>query len=301
LVDDNIVSNNTVGYNSLYGILLDTSRNTTISYNTIFKTNSGGISLWGAEHNTIAQNVVFNNVKEGIMIDESSKDNFMRFNDFLGNNVGKSQASDNGTNNIFKNNYWSDWTGTGMYPIDGTKGNQDSSPLPNPYHLSAPVITAPTSTTLKDKVTIQWTISSDSFGHSITYTVYYSKDDGKSWIALASGLTVLTYTWDVTSLYHGIKVLLKIQSTDNIGFSSSSVLDTSFSIDNPGLISTSPTTPPLTTPPPTTSKSTTTEPTSSTGKSKTTTSITPGFTTLLLLATLSPLLLRKKLRQREKD
>ena len=298
LADDNIVNNNTVGNNSLYGILLDTSKNTTISYNTIFKTNSGGIHLWGAENNTIAQNIIFNNVKDGIMIHESSKENFIKYNDFLGNNVGKPQASDNGTNNIFKDNYWSDWTGTGMYPIDGTKGNQDSSPLKNPYHLSAPVITAPTSTTLADKVTIQWTVSSDSFGHSITYTVYYSKDGGKSWIALASGLTVLTYTWDVTSLYHGTKVLLKIQSTDNIGFSSFSVLDTSFSIDNPGLISSSPTTPPLTTPPPpTTSKSTTTEPTASTSKSKTTTTITPGFTTLLLLATLIPLLLRRKLRQ----
>ena len=70
---------------------------------------------------------------------------------------------------------------------------------------------------------IKWTASTDDFGHSITYSVYYSTDNGDSWITLASGLTALTFTWDITSLYDGTIVLLKVQSTDNVGFSSYSV------------------------------------------------------------------------------
>ena len=68
-------------------------------------------------------------------------------------------------------------------------------------------------------------------------------------------------------------------NTDNIGFQSASISD-EFNIDNPGLISTAPTTPPDT---------------ESTATSEST--ITPGFSTLLLLTSLIPLLLKRKRRQ----
>jgi uncharacterized repeat protein (TIGR01451 family) len=39
------------------------------------------------------------------------------------------QAWDNGTNNSWIGNYWSDWNGTEPYPINGSAGSEDSSPL----------------------------------------------------------------------------------------------------------------------------------------------------------------------------
>ncbi len=39
------------------------------------------------------------------------------------------QAWDNGANNSWYGNYYSDWNGTGSYPINGSAGSEDSNPL----------------------------------------------------------------------------------------------------------------------------------------------------------------------------
>ncbi|UCE13131.1 MAG: right-handed parallel beta-helix repeat-containing protein [Candidatus Heimdallarchaeota archaeon] len=234
LTYDNMVCNNRVGNNSLYGITLEASENTTISNNIVFKTNLHGIHLWGAENNTIAQNIIFDNLKDGIITDELSKYNFVQFNDFSRNNAEGSQAVDNGSNNVFAHNYWSDWTGTGTYLIDGTTENQDSSPLTNPYHLLAPVITSPThdSSTLSNNVTIQWTSSIDTFGHSLTYSLFYSTEEGINWTMLASGLTSTNYTFDTTTIVDRTNISFKIHTIDSVGFVTKSVSTETFLIVN---------------------------------------------------------------------
>jgi parallel beta-helix repeat protein len=204
--NNNILSNNSVGKNVNQGITINwNSRNNTITNNTVFNSIECGVLVEDSENNSISHNIFLSNQKYGIIIQESSNDTKIQFNEFTGNNIGGSQAVDNGSNNDFSFNYWSDWTGTGSYAIDGTAGNEDLSPLTNSNHLSEPVITYPTSDTLplKNSVTIQWTASSDSWGHQITHLVYYSADGGTTWTVLDTVLIKTNYEWDTTTVPDG--------------------------------------------------------------------------------------------------
>jgi nitrous oxidase accessory protein NosD len=68
----------------------------------------------------------------------SSQTNTILRNVFINNNEGSTQALDDGLNNIFAFNYWSDWTTPDInkdfivdqaYVIDGSANNQDANPL----------------------------------------------------------------------------------------------------------------------------------------------------------------------------
>ena len=68
-----------------------------------------------------------------------AKSNTIYLNSFFNNNkYGISQASDNGTSNYWyyseleTGNYWSDWNGTGSYPIAGSANAVDIYPLREP-------------------------------------------------------------------------------------------------------------------------------------------------------------------------
>ncbi|MFX0181582.1 MAG: BMP family ABC transporter substrate-binding protein [Candidatus Hodarchaeota archaeon] len=246
--DEITVENNIISFNDWDSINLLNSQNSVISNNTIHDSPSSGILFENSDHNIISHNLIFNHGSSGVRfvpwsgeINPQSEYNTVEFNDFLNNNLG---ATDDCSNNDFDQNYWSDWTGSGSYSISGSAGNRDLSPLKNPYHLSEPTITEPTSSTkiLKDSVNIQWITSTDTFGHSITYSVFYSTDDGTTWNQITSGLTGTSYNWDLSGIFNGTEVLLKIAAEDSLGFLSVSVSDSTFLIENPELVSTTTTT-----------------------------------------------------------
>ena len=237
--DNNIIERNIVYGNNANGISFSNSNNNKISSNTVNNNSPRGIPITNSKSNIFSNNVIFENAEWGISFESGADDNIVQFNDFSRNSGGNPpQILDQGINNTFSSNYWSDWTETGSYAIAGEAMNQDLSPLTNPYHLSAPVITAPTSATptLKDSVTIQWTASSDVFGHSLTYAVFYSIDNEVTWIKIKSGMFTTNYLWDLTSIYDGTTVRIKVQTTDKIGFNSFSVSKQTFTIENPSLI-----------------------------------------------------------------
>ncbi|MFW9780304.1 MAG: BMP family ABC transporter substrate-binding protein [Candidatus Heimdallarchaeota archaeon] len=265
---DNIIHNNSVFDSVNVGIRIGIGGGTgnnydnNITMNTVFNNSEAGIGIYSNNHhNNIFNNTIFGNgagigfqtnstnneIQENLLLDNnglgiyfsSSDNNRIRFNDF-----SSDSASDDSSNNVFEKNYWSDWTRTGPYPIGGSTGNQDTSRLTNPYHLSAPVITAPTggTLTLKDEVTIEWTASSDTFGHSLAYSVLYSTDSGATWIEIASGMASLHYTWDLTAISNGTIILLKVQATDSIGFISETLSSSPFTIKTPLLTGTTTTT-----------------------------------------------------------
>ncbi|MFX0183654.1 MAG: NosD domain-containing protein [Candidatus Hodarchaeota archaeon] len=214
-------------YNYSEGFALDSATHNTVANNTIYSCSHGFNIHTSSNYNSITQNVIYN-CDTGIMFQDSDYNNI--FNNDLSNN---NQAFDNGLDNIFANNYWSDWTGTGSYIIGG-EGNQDPSPLTNPFHISIPTITAPTSDTpiLLGSVPIQWIASNDMFGHSINYSVFYSPNDGINWTLLSSGLTTINYTFDTTIITDGTSILLKVQAIDTIGFIAQSTSSTTFLILN---------------------------------------------------------------------
>ncbi|MFX0016623.1 MAG: right-handed parallel beta-helix repeat-containing protein [Candidatus Hermodarchaeota archaeon] len=253
---DNVIHNNSVFENIYVGIRIGegdgtgNNYNNNISMNTIFDNSEAGIGIYSNNHhNKIYNNSIFNNgagigfqsnsnnnsIQENLLYSNglglyfsSSNYNTIQFNDFSGNS-----ASDNSLGNVFEKNYWSDWTGTDSYSIGGSAGNRDLSPLMNPYHLSGLIITAPTieNLTLAGNVLIQWNVL-DTFGHTLTYSVFYSTDDGGSWTTLASGLTTTNYTLDTTTIADGTSILLKIQAVDSIGFVAKTVSTESFLIAN---------------------------------------------------------------------
>ena len=70
------------------------------------------------------------------MIGGGGKDNQIFQNNFLNNSFELvSQAYDNGTNNLWEENYWSDYNGSSKYSIAGTSGSNDTSPLLEPVDL----------------------------------------------------------------------------------------------------------------------------------------------------------------------
>ncbi len=260
---NNTVENHDVGiqlwgekYNSIFSNTISNSNYSAItvyysSYNTFINNCIGyngldGMQFEYTDNNTIEKNLIFYNDRYGVYFGDETDNNTIKNNDFIsrytsGNNF---PTFDNGTNNLFRSNYYIDWDGYGDYRTQGFTGSKDTSPLLHPYHLTPPVITSPTGEILKDTVTIQWIQSADSFNHSLSYTVFYSEDLGTTWIEINSGLTVLTTTWDVSSITNGTVVLLKVQVMDSTGYQSYSISDTSFIIESPV---------PTTTPLPTTS------------------------------------------------
>jgi parallel beta-helix repeat protein len=225
---NNIISNNTVFNNSNEGIVLSNSHYLMITNNTI-NDNPRGIMLWDCNNNIISRNKVYNNLFLGISLwhDLSpSHNNTVTRNDLSGNNPGRSQASDKGTNNVFSYNYWSEWTspdanGDGVvdkpYVIVGSAYNQDQFSLvssPSIHYLLLPIISTPIGgELLSDDVVIYWNTAVDTWGHNVNYNVYYSPDEGTTWIPLATSITSTSYTWDTTIVTSGTDYMLKVNAT----------------------------------------------------------------------------------------
>ncbi|MFW9996525.1 MAG: SBBP repeat-containing protein, partial [Candidatus Odinarchaeota archaeon] len=99
--------------------------------------------------------------------------------------------------------------------------------------ISTPKIKYPTAGTIANgTITIEWSAASDIFNHSITYSVYYSPDEGATWTLLASGLTSTSYPWDTNTVPNGFSYLIKVVVTCSGGSSIESISDEPFTIQN---------------------------------------------------------------------
>ncbi|NPD87768.1 MAG: hypothetical protein HGN29_03545 [Asgard group archaeon] len=148
---ETFILNNECGYNS-NGITLYNSSNAIIFNNTCNNNKNYGIYLTGEDLKSLAFNelniklttsdqclITYNRLIEndgyGIYL-KLSNNNLICYNSFIDNNlVGTSQAYDSGNGNNWYNtstdegNYWSDWSGTGSYNIDGGASSTDPYPL----------------------------------------------------------------------------------------------------------------------------------------------------------------------------
>ncbi|MFX0150109.1 MAG: right-handed parallel beta-helix repeat-containing protein [Candidatus Hodarchaeota archaeon] len=101
------------------------------------------------------------------------------------------------------------------------------------HYLTTPTISSSLEgETLKGIVTIQWTASTDSFGQDVTYSIYYSPDNGLTWIPVVSGLTTTSYAWNTNNLPDGTNYKVKVVATSIDGLNSENILEGTFSVYN---------------------------------------------------------------------
>lgn len=252
---DTIVAHNTVTHCS-YGIHFFNGKNTTLHNNTITG-NKEGIRLEGACNIIIINNSIVNNIDYGMTISdfiysglhaayiEKSEDNIIRENDFVGNNMGGTQAWDAGIKSVFTHNYWDDHENTDRnadgiadtpYIIEGDATNQDFTPQAtfiNPHRITISSITYPNGgETLQGITMLQWVPAIDMWGHSVTYTVSYSIDNGSTWTPLALELSSPTYEWDTTTVVDGSSYRIRVVATCVEGLSIEDLSDATFTIRN---------------------------------------------------------------------
>ena len=228
-------NSNVITYNSVQdggnGIWLHDAWNSSISYNHFYN-NGEGIFMENCVGSLIITNQIIENNGFGINLDSGSNNNLITLNYFDWNRQAptSSQANDDGFNNVFTKNYWTELTspdvnGDGYvdsgYVIDGlTEKNVDLYPLTSTdqlssqHFLSFPLIIQPNDgAILEGLAIIQWNPSFDSSGHPILYNLSYSLDEGTTWNQIASNISGTGYTWNTSSLPEGSKVWLKVSVT----------------------------------------------------------------------------------------
>jgi len=112
--EENVVSESNIWNNSEYGVhILDSSKTNVLIYNVIRNCGSGGVYIYEGQNNMITGNVLMNN------------DEF--------------DAKDNGGDNIWRNNFYSDYMGSDLngdgfgdvpYVIHGQRGTISIDPGP---------------------------------------------------------------------------------------------------------------------------------------------------------------------------
>jgi len=106
------------------------------------------------------------------------------------------------------------------------------------HGLTAPTILFPNGGEILDgKITIEWRKAVDNQGHSISYSVFNSSDNGSTWVSFdMSGLVEgfeINYCyldWDTSTLLHGSNFLLKVIATCSFGGEAEDITDNFFTI-----------------------------------------------------------------------
>ena len=194
---DITVANNTCSNNVNYGIRLSETESSTVTNNTCSNNDNYGIYLQSSAFCVVTYNLLQENIGYGIRLYSISDNTLIHHNNFIDNNLGgTSQALDDGTDNIWydltylEGNYWSDWSGTGSYAVDGSSSAFDLYPLDElAVYIVRPVIAniihSPSTPTELDSITINATITDASGIHNVT--LHY-RVNGGTWIEVSMTL-----------------------------------------------------------------------------------------------------------------
>jgi parallel beta-helix repeat protein len=243
--------------NTLYGNdnalwLSNSSNSNNILFNRIFdpaeaNPNTCGIHLSHDAHgNNILNNTVSNSTEHGIYIEDTSGNNMIKWNTFIGNNLGgASQAFDAASVEVLYN-YWSDWTTPDddsnqivdtPYSLEGPVMNEDPFPLTQPanppeFHYLTPmtVLHPNGGESVPDSLTIQWTTCYDSEDHAVNYSIYFTHNSGADWEKLAGNLTANQYEWDTTTELKTTHYLIRVVAECSDGLTVSDESDGEFSL-----------------------------------------------------------------------
>ncbi len=239
---------NYIAFNTVCGTLVRNSVQITLSNNSfIFNGANASISDdWGGSglsvidsiNGLISNNLFYNNTFTALKF-YFSEGFFITSNSFIKNMHGippenVSQVyeftSPLKEANIFSYNFWDDWIQPDEdndsivdypYLLGGNAVNMDFFPLTTPNQLVAnqnhlfflPEVCSSYKNKIFDQeVHISWIEAIDSYGHSITYTLYYSLDNGREWKIIQSNLTSPVYLWDLANITESYECFIKVMA-----------------------------------------------------------------------------------------
>ena len=253
----NIISNNNVKDNQV-GIIIE-SDNNTLSDNSLFNNKKTGIRLYSSNYHTISSNDIVSNYFYGINCNHSnhnsiysnsfsvngntglylvnSNNNVIRWNNF-----GKDQAIDDGSQNAFNLNYWSDVSGHSDQNDDGiidwtmdilgSASSRDHNPLKTTHRLNFALLYPNGGEILSKAVTIEWKVPLDTYDHDLTYSVFYYSDKVKWWVLLATDLSTNMYEWDTTTISHASNCRIKVVVSCSENLMAEDISDAMFTVKN---------------------------------------------------------------------
>jgi parallel beta-helix repeat protein len=250
------VSYNTIKRNGRNGITFKASNTTVSDNNEVAESTKVGIFVGTKTNNSIIHNnTIYDNNDYGIIIESECSDNIVRRNNFIYNDKhsGSSQAKDD-SGIDFDGNFWVEWTSPDAnddgivdeeYVLEGAAQNFDHTPLTQPQNLigahfisKVSLIYPSGGETLVGEIVIQWTTPFDSSGHTFTFKLSYSNDEGATWALIVSELNVTSYSWNTTTLPNGLSYLIKVEATCSEGESSEAISEGTFEIRNEVTITT---------------------------------------------------------------
>lgn len=208
-IDENGVSQTgLLGLNAAFsgsGIYLDPSYGNVVAYNNLTRNTEYGVHVEGSSGTLIRENRMTNNTQYGVFIDYTSSSTDVSHNNFLDNNNGDVQASNDGEGSKFAGNWWSD--------NDNTDKNHDGI-ADHPYQIAGTVpVEDTTPSNIKNGLnyyiaTHAWTnprvLNVDSHGHPLTVKIRLT--DG--YRALDVDPTKFTLNGTVVGFYAEIRDIL---------------------------------------------------------------------------------------------
>ncbi len=230
------------------GVTIGSSPNATVAGNVICNATDEGVGVQGSNYCIIRNNTFYRNEFHAVTL-------FTDNGQILGNNFvdniltspATSECRNGGSNNQFGFNFWSRWltpddNGDGYvdtaYEVGG--GSYDEHPrtqvyLTNRIHLvTRPILLSPNQSISDPRVwgeiSVEWAPSSDTFGHSVTYSLHYSSDGGQTWTEVGSGLTQTHYGWNSSTVAEGEYYRLLVKAHCSSGLESSDGPDFSLQV-----------------------------------------------------------------------
>ncbi len=198
-----------------------------------------GLPMSTSSECVIEQNILFENRYWGLFLNSYSEANIIQNNDFADNNLFSSssmkQGIDQGLSNIFSQNFWFP---NSTDPIDG---NYEDNPAQSPNHIIPPVILSPNGgERITDDYTIEISAANDTFNQELHYDIYYSSNEGDSWIFISSdvrhlisweGENSIRYKWKINATeMQGNSYLIRVVATNPLGFNVQDESDLTFRI-----------------------------------------------------------------------
>ncbi|MFX1569614.1 MAG: nitrous oxide reductase family maturation protein NosD [Promethearchaeota archaeon] len=184
----NNVTDNSVSYNGETGIDMYQSYYNEIAGNNIFRNNDSGIWLYGCNDNIISENKIINNKVYGVWLSYTSFDNLFYSNYFICNTR---HVIDYNTNNYWNNtnigNFWDNYTGEDISPVDGIGDT--------PHVMSSGIDYLPIIDLNIPVIEVISPFSTSVFSHNAPdFTVWVSGNNLDSrWYTFGNGKTIYTF------------------------------------------------------------------------------------------------------------